>query len=388
MADNPTIRHLASALRPPASGWPVSGRPVFNLSLALNYAVSGERTWTYHALSLAIHIAAGLALFGIVRRTAVGGARPLGAPAGLAVPPYPTFIAWAAALLWTLHPLQTESVTYISQRSESLMGMFYLLTLYSFIRYTECSRAGDGAGIVPPSYECGYVGPLFHFMLLSRHGHQEVMVTAPVMVFLYDPVFVSGSFAGAWRRHRRVYLGLAASWLLLAWLMAGSAGRGGTVGFDTKISWWAYGVTQFRAVAHYLRLCLWPRPLLFSYGLTLGGPIWEVIAEIVMLVLAAASLIAAVRGSWLGFLGAWFFIILCPTSSVVPVATELIAEHRAYLSLAAVAVLIAFGGCALLRRLALRLRWGAPILAAVAFAAVAVAATAEGIAHLSPQSCL
>jgi len=116
--------HPPPLLRIPAPGGRDGQRPARpQLSLALNYAVSGTDVWSYHALNLSIHILSGLALFGIVRRTLERRAEAR-APA----------IAFCAALLWVVHPLLTESVTYIVQRAESLMGLFYLLTLYAFIR--------------------------------------------------------------------------------------------------------------------------------------------------------------------------------------------------------------------------------------------------------------
>src|SRR5664279_1041305 len=111
--DNSTIRHLSTAFWPPKSSG-TSGRPIVNLSLAVNYAISGTETWSYHALNLAIHVLAGLTLLGVVRRTLALRGHPAA-----------SFIAFSAALLWTLHPLQTESVTCIIQRTESLVGLFY-----------------------------------------------------------------------------------------------------------------------------------------------------------------------------------------------------------------------------------------------------------------------
>ena len=99
-------------------------------------------------MNVAIHAAAALLLLGIVRRTpADAGRRARGrGPESLA-------IAFAAALLWALHPLQTESVAYVVQRAESLMGLFYLLTLYAFIRFA--GDAGPGApGRVLPFAAC------------------------------------------------------------------------------------------------------------------------------------------------------------------------------------------------------------------------------------------
>ena len=128
--NNPSIRHLGrigDVLLPPPTA-PTTARPLLNLTFALNYTEGGLSVRGYHAVNLLIHICAGLVLLGIVRRSLLlPGLRPRYGEAALP-------LAACVALLWTLHPLQTESVTYISQRAESLMGLFYLLTLYCFIR--------------------------------------------------------------------------------------------------------------------------------------------------------------------------------------------------------------------------------------------------------------
>jgi Tfp pilus assembly protein PilF len=353
---NATIRHYSSALSPPLEST-VGGRPFLNLTLAANYAISGTDVWSYHALNLLIHILAGLTLFGVVRRTLqrVGtGVPPVRAAAesiagtdGRAARPY--LLALAVALLWTVHPLQTESVTYVIQRAESLMGLLYLLTLYCFIRFAEApaeesadtATGGDGRLARP-----GYTGnaSAFWFGLswvacLCGMATKEVMVTAPVMVFLYDRTFVSGSFREAWRQRKPLYLALASTWILLGWLVFANAGRGGTAGFGTAVPWWGYALTQFRAVAHYLRLSFWPHPLVADYGRALGGaPLAVAFDAGVIGLLLAVTAIALWRRPAIGFIGAWFFVILAPSSSVVPVATEIIAEHRMYLPLAAVLV--------------------------------------------------
>jgi hypothetical protein len=137
---NPTIRQLGrigEVFSPPRNGETVSGRPLLNLSLAINYAIGGLNVRGYHVTNLAIHIAAALALYGILRRTFLLPA--LRDRFGRAA----TWLALAGALWWTVHPLQTESVTYIVQRAESLMGLFYLLTLYGVI------RGAGSSGTVP-----------------------------------------------------------------------------------------------------------------------------------------------------------------------------------------------------------------------------------------------
>ncbi len=331
IADNPTIHHLGTAFFPPSYAT-VGGRPVLNLTLAVNYAISGNRVWSYHALNLLIHILAGWVLFGIVRRTL---SRVAGGAAVLA--------AFSVALLWTMHPLQTESVTYIVQRAESLMGLFYLCTLYFFIR----GAAGDGRG------------KIFWFVLavvacLLGMASKEVMVSAPVIVLLYDRAFLAGTFATAWTRRKWVYIGLATTWLALPFLVMSTHGRGGTAGFGSGVSVGSYLLTEFPAVVHYLRLSLWPRPLVFDYGTTLTPFSLKVmLAAFVVGGLLVATVWALVRRPAFGFLGAVFFAILAPSSSFVPVASEPMAEHRMYLALIPIVVLAVLGAYRGLGRAAL-----------------------------------
>jgi Flp pilus assembly protein TadD len=336
IVDNPTLRHLWPlwpVLHPPsAGGITVGGRPIVNLSLALNFAISGTQPWSYHLANLLIHVCAGLALFGVVRRT-------LGLAAGSsadrpAIPGAPdsggaaAAFAVAVALLWTLHPLQTESVTYVVQRAESLMGLFYLLTMYCFIRYSsEPVRRG-----------AVWAGCCFLCCLLGM-ATKEVMASAPVIVLLYDRTFVSGSLRAAWARHRWVHGALFATWVPLAFLVAGAGGnRGGTSGFGLGLSWTQYALTQCPAMARYLRLAFWPSGQDFFYPVHWIHSASEVAPGILVVsAVLAASLFGLWRGKWWGLAGIWFFAILAPTS-LVPGMTQTVAEHRMYLALAPIAV--------------------------------------------------
>ena len=250
VVQNPTIRHLwppSEVLSPPNDATGAGGRPVLNLSLALNYAVGGLDVRGYHVMNTLIHALAALTLFGIVWRTL---RRPVlvdrfGSAAGP--------LALGVALLWALHPLQTESVTCIVQRSESLMGLFYLLTLYGFIRAVETPA--------PRRWEI-FTG----VVCLLGMATKEVMVSAPLLVLLYDRTFVAGTFRAAWRQRGSLYLGLAGTWLLLFWLVAHSSQRGGVAGFGLGLSGWHYALTQCRAIILYLSLAFWPSPLVIDYG--------------------------------------------------------------------------------------------------------------------------
>jgi tetratricopeptide (TPR) repeat protein len=318
---NPSIRPPLSvhAVFSPPQNETVSGRPVLNLSLALNYAAGGASVEGYHAVNLAIHILAAWVLFGVVRRTL----RRLDT-----TPEASALTGWGAALLWSVHPLQTESVTYIIQRAESLMALLYLSVLYAFIRATEpnVSRASARAWL-----SFGVAACLFGM------GTKETMASAPLIVLVYDATFASAGFRSALRLRRSYYAALAATWLPLAALISQSRGRAGTVGFGAGVPWSRYALTQGEAVLHYLRLAIWPNPLVFDYGGVLAANSAAALASaaLVLAVVFAAALAVLRRSPW-GFLGAAFFGILAPSSSVIPIATETIAEHRMYLPLAAV----------------------------------------------------
>ena len=321
IAGNTTIRHLGTAFLPPVDST-VGGRPVVNLSLAVDYAISGTAVWSYHATNLAIHVLAGLTLFGIVRRTLARRADPSA-----------SLIALAVGLLWTLHPLQTEAVTYLIQRAESLMGLLYLLTLYCFMRGADAGGAGRTWWHAASVAAC-----------LLGMATKEVMVSAPLVVLLYDRAFLAGGFREALRLRWRVYAGLAATWLVLALLVLSTHGRSGTAGFGAPVAWWRYALTQLPAIVHYLWLCFWPHPLIFDYGSALEIASFRVVpCALAIAGLVAATAWALARRPAIGFLGASFFAILAPSSSIIPVATETIAEHRMYLPLIPVVVLAVLG---------------------------------------------
>jgi protein O-mannosyl-transferase len=263
--ENPTIRHLASAFSPPTS-FGVGGRPIINLTFALNYALGGLNVRGFHAFNLIIHALAGLALFGVLRRTLQSPvlSKRFGACA--------LSLALSVTVIWLAHPLQTEAVTYISQRCESLMGLFYLLTLYCFIRSAESNMP---AGWQVLSVLACLLG------VLSK----EIIVSAPAMVLLYDRTFVAGSFHQAWHRRWRYYLGLACALLLLVPALGSLNQR--SAGFDTGVPSWVYALTSCRSVVLYLKLSIWPHPLVFDYGQLFVRHVGDVVPQIIILVISS-----------------------------------------------------------------------------------------------------
>ncbi|HVM60765.1 MAG TPA: glycosyltransferase family 39 protein [Verrucomicrobiae bacterium] len=348
--ENPYIRHLwplhRALFSPPYSTLDV--RPVVCLTLAGNYAVGGLDVRGYHAFNLAVHLLSALVLFGIARRTLEEGSfrDRLGAAAA--------WLAAAITLIWEVHPLQTESVTYIIQRTELLMGLFLLLTLYCTLRGSRSDHPRAWYLLAVVSCALGM-------------GCKQVMVIAPLIVLLYDRVFLASSFRELWRKRAGLYPGLAATWLLLAVLVANTPHRtaGYRIGGPAP---WNYLMTETGVILYYLRLCFWPHPLVIDY---LDWPVASSLDDVLLPGVAVVGLLGATvwafrHRPWLGFLGAWFFLILAPTSSFVPVAGELAAERRMYLPLAAVVTIAVVGAFLIGKRLLIKHHGSIPGCVAVA----------------------
>ena len=332
--ENPRIRALWPLSEVVASppGLTLGGRPVVSVTLALNYALGGLDVRGYHAVNLGTHLLSTLVLYGIVRRTL---RRPqLSDRYGERA----EAIAFATALLWTVHPLLSESVDYVVQRGELLMGLFYLSTLYCFIRSLDSPRPRTW-------YVAGWIAGALAL------GSKEVAASLPLAVLLYDWLFVPGPR----RKRLLVHAGLWAVALVggiaVAQARAGAFPEGG-------LTSWQYLKTQAGVIAHYLRLSFWPSPLVVDYY---GWPPAESLTAVLLPGLLIVTLIAVTvwslrQRSGLAFLGAIFFMVLAPTSSVIPLSNEIAAERRMYLPLAAIVTLVVLATDEALGALARRAR--------------------------------
>ncbi|MFT3780593.1 MAG: tetratricopeptide repeat protein [Nibricoccus sp.] len=360
IVENPSFKNLSDlkALFFPTKNTALNSRPIINLSLALNYKLGGLNPVGYHVVNILIHLGSALALFGVIRRTLNIWTRLPGAklqPSGSIQPNL--LPAFSISLLWAVHPLLTESVTFVIQRTESLMGFFFLLTWYGLVRYIEkpTSKGWFAFTVV---------------MCIFGMGSKEVMATAPVILFLYDRTFIAGSFANAWRSRKTLYLSLCATWaVLIVLVVQGGADRGGAAIVSDKGLVWTYLLTQCKALVLYLKLSFWPHPLIADYGTYLvKGPqevLWQAVLVLLLLVGTVWSLV------WrpaLGFFGAGFFIILAPSSSFIPLITQTIAEHRMYLPLAFVLT----GGVFALQRVAGKKVWIASLAISALFTGLTI----------------
>jgi tetratricopeptide (TPR) repeat protein len=213
---------------------------------------------------------------------------------------------------------------------------------------------------------------------------KESMVVAPVVIILYDRVFFFRSLRDAFAARWRLYGGLALTWIALLYMILPGP-RANTVGFKKSASAWNYLLNQAVMITRYFRLAVWPHGLVVDYGppvpLTLSG----VLPQALFICSLLALTIAAFR--WnpaAGFLGAWIFMTLAPTSSFVPINTEVGAERRMYLPLMAISALLTISAFHLFeRRGSMRAAVAATAIVVVALGATTMARNRDYASELS-----
>ncbi len=324
--DNPQIRHLWPLSQSLFAGreTPTAGRPLVNLSFAVNYAIGGLQVRGYHLLNIAIHLACALLLFGVVRRV-LNGPTHRSRWSGIA-----DAVALSASALWLLHPLNTEAVSYLTQRTELMMGLFYIATFYAMVRGDDSSRPRLWRTVSVCACALGM-------------ACKETMVTVPIMVWLYDWRIRGESVRDTFRRRRHFYAALASTWTLLI-VLQWSGPRIHSAGWSAGIDVWTYLLNQTTMIVRYLRLTIWPTGLVLAYGYPVPLTLSDVLPNSVIIVgLLATTLVALRLTPPVGFLLAWVVVTLAPTSSFIPIATEVGAERRMYVPLMALAVLAVVG---------------------------------------------
>jgi len=327
---NPAIRSLKTPVAAMFHGHKLPARALPYLTFAVDYSLWGVDPFGYHVTNLVIHIVAAIALYDLALVT-LTSPRVHERFGGLAVP-----LAAGITLLWAVHPLQTQSVTYVYQRIESLNGMFCLIALAAFAR---SAFGGWSRGWLAVSFASTAAAMLC----------KENAVALPFLLITYDWCFVTGDPRDILSRWRW-YAAVAATWLLLALQIAAQAGSYGEFSERTHTAF-EYALTQPGVILHYLRLTVWP----FGQQIHYDWPFARQPADWLphLLVLTVPIVITLVgfwrRAPW-SWLGMAFFLALGPTSSFLPVRSP-IGEQRMYLPLAAVLAAIVLGITVILQKL-------------------------------------
>jgi tetratricopeptide (TPR) repeat protein len=304
----------------------VRPRGLLYLSLAINHRLHGDIQWGYHAFNIACHLAAGLLLYGVVRRTLLHST-------AIATTLPPSLVAALGSTLWLTHPLQTQAVTYVIQRGEVLAGLLSMASLYGLIRSHEAVALWPRRLWSLTALAC------WALAVLSK----EPAAVFPVILLVYDRCFLAGSFRLAFRLRPWLYGPLLVSGSLAIALIIRHVASQDSVGFTLASSTsLTYAATQPAVIVHYLRLAFWPWPLVFDYfwrpALYPTQHVPHCMLLVSLLMLTGWGLY---RNHPLGVAGTWFFVTLGPTSSVIPIA-DLCVEHRMYFALAPLMLIFAW----------------------------------------------
>ncbi len=337
MDDEPTIAASAQWTTLPES--PTAGRPLVMLTLGANSAVNGalgiderpdpagpQKEIGFRLFNLLVHLLTGALLFGVIRRAMREETIPESWRA-IADP-----VAGVVCALWLLHPVQSEVINYVVQRSESMASLFYVATLYASQRawHSRAKSAWYAAAVIA---------------CVLGMACKEIVITAPLAVMLYDRAFRLPSWRALLAPRDGRGILYASLWIatVAAFALFELGARIDTAGLNAHITWLSYLYTQCWAIAHYLRLVIWPHPLAIDYGIDAVHGMRGVPGAILLTAFALATVAAWTRAEqfgWFAFLGSMFFLLLAPSSSIIPITSEVAAERRIYLALAPVLVLI------------------------------------------------
>ncbi len=322
-----------------------SYRPVLLLSYALSWALGGGRTWGFHLWNIAVHALGALAVGALVRRVLseeVGEAEPA------------TRAGWLATALWSVHPLLSEPVNYVSARSSHQAAVLMVLAV---VLHIDARRHGRrGAAVLSP------------VVLLLAMGTKIIAMTAPALLLawelLYGPDRAAPDRLRRWARALLPATVVAVGFTMLHETMVGSANRAAR----SDVGPLPYLLTQVQVWLHFLGLWVWPEDLCADRTMVWARHVWE--GPVARALLAHAGLIGAAlaagrRWPWVGFGLLWYYVALSPTNSIVPLA-EPATEHRVYVALPGVALITVGLGRELHRRWERSMPRGAAAVAVVA----------------------
>jgi tetratricopeptide (TPR) repeat protein len=308
-----------TALADAAFGSLMPSRPVANISFALNYLIHGYWLPGYHLTNIIIHCLTGVLLFFFIKGTFTTPALRQ-----LVQPEKARQVAAISTLLWLLNPLDTQSVSYIVQRMNSLAAMFFLLSMLLYLQARTSAK-----------HRPGYFSSCLISGLLAL-GSKEIAVMLPPIIFLYEWYFLQ-NLDRRWLKRKLPLLGVAAvAIVVLAWLYLGRNFSAIVNGYQSRdFTLWQRLMTEPRVVCRYLFLIFLPYPGLlnldhdYQLSTALLHPPSTILAITALATLILAAVLSARRHRLLSFGILWFFLNLLIESTIIPL--EIIFDHRTYL---------------------------------------------------------
>ncbi len=376
---NPKIRDVSKFLTLEKLFAP---RPLVDLTFALNHSFGGLEVFGYHLVNLVVHIVNGLLVFGLslsifrkvgpYARHGVSRAFKFG---------YVTLqaeqaMALFAALIFVLHPIQTQGVTYIVQRYTSMAAMFYLGAVLSYVKArtlqvgrsqsAAASCSDDGAARDEPiGLFRGKVFPGGLFALTGLLGVlaflcKQNAATLPGAILLVELVLFDRSWVG-WKRKLLVLIpccGLFVIFVFFSGVFRGGMDFGALLDDlsartrDTEsVTRWEYLMTQFNVLVVYLRMLLLPVGQSLDHMVPMVHSFWSGTtpwALLFLVLLLAGSLASLKKRPLITLAVLWFFVTLSVESSIFPIRDAMV-EHRLYLPMFGFALIVPSAMLTLLR---------------------------------------
>lgn len=307
-------------------------RPVANMSFALNYYVNGLDVRGYHVVNILVHIFAAVLLFYFVRITmGLPPVRERFGDIGL--------IPFFTALIWLVHPLHIQSVTYIVQRMNSMAAMFFIMAMLFYVKARIDHHNVRRIVFWVMSFLAG----------ILALGSKENAITLPICILLYEWYFFQDLRLKFTKKQLLgavllVILSIFAAYFFLGdsplqRLTAGYGGRPFTLAQRL--------LTEPRVVVHYITLLLYPHPgrlnLDYDFALShsLVSPVGTLLSIAFLVSMLGVALYKARKNRLLSFAILWFLGNLVVESSII--ALEIAYEHRTYLpSMMAILLLVIF----------------------------------------------
>lgn len=293
----------------PLRAWLQGMRPMLMLTYWLNFKGSGTEPGSYHLVNVFLHILNGGLVFAVLRKLLV-----------LAKGDAPILAAFGAGL-FLLHPLQTESVSYVASRSETLSLLFFLFAFVLFLYRKDPQISWRDSVIILI---------LFGFACLSKEHAAVLPILLLLTDYYWNPGFTLEGIRGNWR----LYLPMAAGGVLaiaFVWRVLSTAT---TAGFGMKdLTWYQYFFTQCRAIWRYLLLFVFPLGQNVDHDYAISHDLLDrgaIVGLIGLLLLIAAAWYYRRRFPIASYGVFTALILFSPTSSVVPIRDTLV-ERRMYL---------------------------------------------------------
>jgi Tfp pilus assembly protein PilF len=328
IGNNPRIRNLSNFKDFSGS------RYIGFLSFALNYHFGELNVYGYHLVNVLIHIANGFLVYNLVlvllRTPLMTSSKSNHIVRKL------SWIALTTSLLFVIHPIQTQAVTYIVQRFTSLAALFYLLSVVCYLKW----RCTEPQAIARPVW---YAGALVATVLAMKT--KEISFTLPFMILGVEGIFFRSSSWKRWVALIPFLLTLPIIPLSVPGALGEAEGGSaqevvtatvaGVARETTEISRLDYLFTQFRVMVTYLRLLMFPIHQNLDYDYPIYHSIMEpeVLISVVLLGFLlglAIYLLFHSRHRLVAFGLLWFFLTLSVESSIIPIR-DVIFEHRLYL---------------------------------------------------------